>query len=233
VVEHITERLLKGSLPSGERLPPERVLAEQYGVSRTVIREAVRVLASKGLLESRGGSGTYVRSPNADAIVESMSLLLRLHQGNTEIDHTMIYEVRSVLEVEIAALAARRATDEDIAALQTSLANQRQSRHDRHAYSAHDVAFHLALAAATRNALFAVLLNSMSDVMQDIRLVGFQVPGALDNGLMHHERILAAVQAHDPRAARKAMQQHLHDSQRILLEGLQLPAGTAPAPAGK
>lgn len=222
VAQHMTERLLDGTLPHGERLPPERVLAEQYGVSRTVIREAVRVLASKGLVETRGGSGTYVRGPNAEAVAESMALLFRLHQGSTPVDYEMVHEVRRVLEVEIAPLAARRATAEDIESLKAALERQRASRHDREAHAAYDLAFHAALATATHNPLFPVLLNSVSDVMREVRSVGFLVPGSFDNGLMHHERLIAAVKLQDAAAARRAMQEHLRDSQRILRKGLQL-----------
>ena len=227
VAQHMTERLLDGTLLRGERLPPERLLAEQYGVSRTVIREAVRVLASKGLMETRNGSGTYVRSPNVGAVAESMALLFRLHQGNTPVDYELVHEVRRVLEVEIAALGARRATAEDIAALETALELQRAARLDRDTYTAYDVDFHAALATATHNPLFSVLLNSVSDVMREVRTLGFLVPGAIDNGLMHHERLIAAVKMQDGTAAKKAMQEHLRDSQRILREGLQLEAEAA------
>jgi len=227
VAQHMTERLLDGTLLLGERLPAERLLAEQYGVSRPVIREAVRVLVSKGLMETRNGSGTYVRGPNVEAVAESMTLLLRLHLGNTSVDYELVHEVRRVLEVEIAALGARRATAEDIATLEAALGRQRAARLDRDTYTAYDVAFHAALATATHNPLFSVMLNSVSDVMREIRTLGFLVPGAFDNGLMHHERLIAAVRAHDGNAAKKAMQEHLRDSQRILREGLQLEADAA------
>ena len=224
VAAHVTERVLDGTLPRGTRLPPERVLAEQYGVSRTVIREAVRTLVSKGLLETRGGSGTYVRSPDPTAVAASMSLLLRLHHGGTPVPYDKVHEVRCVLEIEIAALAARRARPADISALEHEVARQRQADHDRDAYVASDVAFHAALAAATHNELFPVLLNSISDVMAEIRRLGFAVPGTHENALMHHERILTAVKAGDALAASRAMKAHLRDSQRVLRQGLELEA---------
>jgi GntR family transcriptional repressor for pyruvate dehydrogenase complex len=224
VAEHMMDLVLDGTLSSGMRLPPERILAEQFGVSRTVIREAVRTLVSRGVLETRGGSGSYVRGPDPAAAARSVTLQLRLHHGSTPVPYTKIHEVRRVLEVEIAALAAERAQVNDIAALEREVERQRRARHDRDAYVASDVAFHAALAMATHNELFAVLLNSIQDVMMEVRRLGFQVPGSVDNGLMHHERVLAAVKAGDAAAAARAMTDHLHDSARILREGLEIEA---------
>lgn len=230
VADHMTERVLDGTLQRGNRLPPERILAEQYGVSRTVIREAVRTLVSKGLLETRGGSGTYVRSPDPAAVAESMSLLLRLHHGNTVVPYDKVHEVRLVLEVEIAGLAARRAQPEDLLALEREIERQRQADDNRDAYVASDVAFHAALAAAAHNELFPVLLNSISDVMVEVRQLGFQVPGSHQTAVRHHEQILAAVTARDAAAATRAMKAHLRDSERTLLRGLEIEAARRNVP---
>lgn len=224
VVAHITAQLLDGTLPRGTRVPPERVLAEQFGVSRTVIREAVRTLVSKGLMETRGGSGTYVRAPDAAMAAESMSLLLRLNHANTPIPYEKIHEVRRMLEVEIAALAAKRATPEAIATLEAEIERLRGARHDREAFVSSDVAFHAALAAATGNELFPVLLNSIADVMAEVRFLGFTVPGGFESAVTFHERLLAAVRAGDAPAAVRAMKEHLRDSERVLLRGLQIRA---------
>lgn len=230
VAGHMTERVVDGTLKRGNRLPPERILAEQYGVSRTVIREAVRTLVSKGLLETRGGSGTYVRSPDPASVAESMSLLLRLHHGHTTVPYDKVHEVRLVLEVEIAGLAARRAQPDDLLALEREIERQRRSDDDREAYVASDVAFHASLAAAAHNELFPVLLNSISDVMAEVRQLGFQVPGTHETAIMHHERILAAVKARDSAAAVRAMKAHLRDSERVLRRGLELEAARRDAP---
>jgi len=226
VAEHLKDRVLDGTLGRGARLPPERILSEQYGVSRTVIREAVRTLVSKGLLETRGGSGTYVRNPDAAALGESMSLLLRLHHGNMPIPYEKVHEVRLVLEIEIADLAATRAEPDDLAAMEYQIARQRQAYTDDDAnlYFASDVAFHAALATATHNELFSVLLNSIADVMTEVNQFGFLVPGTHEPTLAQHERILAAVKAGDAGAAVRAMKAHLRDSQRVLRQGLELEA---------
>jgi GntR family transcriptional repressor for pyruvate dehydrogenase complex len=227
VAAHMMERVLDGTVQPGTRLPPERALAEQYGVSRTVIREAVRILVSRGLLETRAGSGTYVRDPGPTSVAESMSLLLRLHHGATAIPYVMVHEVRVVLETEIAGLAARRALADDIAALEREIARQRESgaAADHDTAISSDAAFHVALAMATHNDLFPILLYSISGMMTDIRRLGFKVPGAYDNVLAHHERILSAVRGRDSASSIRAMRAHLGDAQRILRQGLEMAPG--------
>src|SRR5437868_4206273 len=102
VSQQLEALIIERRLQPGDRLPAERELARQFGVSRTVIREAVRSLAAKGMLEVRSGSGTIVRAPNAAAVSQSMTLFLRA--GYPELDYRKVLEVRSILEVEIAGL---------------------------------------------------------------------------------------------------------------------------------
>ena len=117
VAEMLLDTITVRSLKPGERLPSERKLGEQVSVSHTVIREAVRALAAKGVIEARTGSGLRAAAVEASAVSESMGLFLR----GARLDYTKIHEVRTTLEVEVAGLAAERATDEDIAGLQENL----------------------------------------------------------------------------------------------------------------
>lgn len=226
VAEDLMSLLIDGTWPPGTRVPPERALTIQYGVSRSVIREAVRMLVSKGLLETRGGSGIYVRRPDQGMLAQSVSLLLRLHHHGLPIPYQEVHEVRCVLEVEIAGLAARRATPQDIAALEWEVARLRLAHEqmDIEGVVSSDVAFHAALVAATHNHLFVILFNSISDVMIEIRQRGVRVPGSGDNAIFHHSRLLETVKAHDPTAAVRAMKDHLRDSQRFLRRGLEMQA---------
>ena len=234
VAQHMTDLVLSGELERGTQLPAERILAEQYGVSRTVVREAIRSLMSKGILEIRSGSGTYVRGPDTAAATESISLLLRMHQGDGAIALQKATEIRRVLEVEIAGLAAERATAEDIAALEEQMVRLRQAEHDRDAFVRSDVDFHAALAQATRNELFVVVLNSIADVMREVRRLGFETPQGFASALHHHAELLAAIRAGDAGAARRTMEGHLADSGQILRRGLEIEAtrtqGPQPAP---
>ncbi len=219
VAGHLMDRILEDAIEPGVRLPPERALAEQYGVSRTVIREAVRTLVSKGLLETRGGSGTYVRAGDAAAVGASLSPLL-----HARLPYVMVHEVRVVLETEAAGLAARRAEPRDVAAMEREVARLRQAAADADAAaaSATDAAFHLALGTATHNEMFPLLAQLIAAAMAEARNAGFAVPGAYHNALAHHQRILAAVQTHDAPSAIRAMRAHLGDAQSILRQGLEM-----------
>jgi GntR family transcriptional repressor for pyruvate dehydrogenase complex len=224
VADHLKQQVMDGTLKRGTRLPPDRLLAEQYGVSRTVVREAVRTLVGQGLLETIGGSGTYVRSPDPRAVAESMAMMLRLHHGVTSVPYAMVHEVRMVLEVDMAGLAAERAQAEDLITMEREIERQRTAGNDREIYVASDVAFHAAIATASRNPLFPVLLNAISDVMAEVRRLGFNVSGMYLTGLTHHQHILEAIAAHDAAAAIKAMKAHLRDSERIMVMGLKIEA---------
>src|SRR3989442_2687911 len=114
VAELLLETILSPDLQPGDRLPSERELGEQFGVSRTVIREAVRALAAKGVIDVRTGSGLRVAAVDSATVSESMSLFMR---GSTTLDYPKVHEVRAMLEVEIAGLAAERASREDLAEL--------------------------------------------------------------------------------------------------------------------
>lgn len=224
VAEQIEGQIVGGRLQPGARLPSERELAEQFGVSRTVIREAVRVLAAKSLLEVRSGSGTVVRSPSTRAIAQSMTLLLRTGQ---RIDHAAIHEVRRTLEVEIAGLAAERRTTADVADLEALLADmatilaEGRTPATRDRFAANDVRFHDALARATHNELFVLLLDSIADVMLEVRQIGFEGAGSHQDTLDFHRAILEQVRAGDAAGAREAMRAHLVNAEQVMRAGLE------------
>ncbi len=202
----------------GERLPSERDLAERFGVSRTVVREAVRGLAAKGLLEVRAGSGTIVRAPSAKLVVDSMSRLLSMSGG--EPAHRKVVEVRRVLEVEIAGLAARRRTGEDIERIQQILNTAEEQLDDPETFVETDVAFHATLARATHNELFPILLDSIANVMVQVRLLGLQVSGTPRRALDHHRRIFRSVKAGDVAGARRAMDAHMDEAASTMHQAL-------------
>ena len=119
IVAQLLERIYSGELQLGDRLPPERALAEEMGVSRTAIREALRAMEMMGCVESRVGEGTYLRSPRIADIVDPFSLLLA---QNSQINRELL-EVRLILETEVSALAARRRSDTHLNALRQTLAD--------------------------------------------------------------------------------------------------------------
>jgi GntR family transcriptional regulator, transcriptional repressor for pyruvate dehydrogenase complex len=204
VAEMMLETILSHRLKVGDRLPSERELGEQFGVSRTVVREAVRALVAKGVIEVRSGSGLRVAAVDAAAVSESMSLFLR----GGDIDFERVHEVRRLLEVHIAGLAAERATDEDIAQLAAVHERMRRETGDVEAAARDDLEFHRGIARATHNDLYLLLLDSIGSALIDIRrenLGSGSAPATLDQ----HERVLERIAAHDEVGARAAMSDHL------------------------
>lgn len=213
------QRLIDGShFKLGDRIPSERELAERFSVSRTVIREAVRSLVTKGFLEVRAGSGTIVRSPTAELATESMRSLLR--GKSSELDCDKVTEVRRILEVEIAGIAAQRRTARDIEGIEEILRSAEERIDDPDAFVKVDIAFHAALARATGNDLFSVILDSISDILVTVRLLALRVPGAPARGLLYHMQIFERVKAGDVPGARDAMNRHMDEARQTMQQAL-------------
>ncbi|MFZ0544475.1 MAG: FadR/GntR family transcriptional regulator [Candidatus Promineifilaceae bacterium] len=219
VTEQMQELIAQGVLKPGERLPSERELADQFGVSRTVVREAVRSLAAKGLLEVTAGSGMVVRKPTASSIADHFKLLLRLNSEGDPLDY--IFDVRHVLEVEIAGRAAQEATSADIRAIEHQLQMMAENLDNLEMAAAADVEFHAALARATQNPLFSILLSSISEIMLEVRRLGFTLSGAPERILDEHARILECVKACDADGARQTMSDHLASGQALVRQGIE------------
>jgi GntR family transcriptional repressor for pyruvate dehydrogenase complex len=206
IAEQIEQLILSGKLRSGDRLPTERELAEQFQASRTAVREAMKTLAQKGLVDMRPGRGTIVIDGTTQAMRHSLGLMMRVGQIGGSDD---LVEVREILEPEIAALAASRAGEEHIAALREAVQIMDASLTDADAYIAADNNFHRALAKATRNTLILAFVDSIVDLLSEQRKHIFSVSGGPERGQLHHKRLLDAVLRHDSEAARAAMQAHL------------------------
>jgi GntR family transcriptional repressor for pyruvate dehydrogenase complex len=215
VANLLLESITNGDVRPGERLPSERVLGEQFGVSRTVIREAVRALVAKGVIEVRTGSGLRVAAVNASAVTESMTLFLR---GQAGMDYGTIHEVRAMIEIQVAGLAAERRTDDDIAAMREICDRMATELDDVTAASSSDVAFHRKLAEATHNELYVIMLDSIGDILLEVRRETLGVPGRIALGVKVHRGILARVEAGDVEGARAEMMAHLSDSERVWRE---------------
>jgi GntR family transcriptional repressor for pyruvate dehydrogenase complex len=212
VAEQLLLSITTEPLETGTRLPSERELGEQFGVSRTVVREAVRSLAAKGILEVRAGSGVHVAAVNAASVSQQMSLFLR---GRGILDYGKINEVRVTLEIRTSRLAAERASDEDVADLRRNCEAMASLEHDLEAASVADVEFHRTIARATHNELFLVMLDSIGDILLEIRRVTLGVPHRFQDGIGFHRRILDRIAAHDVEGAAQAMREHLDDADAV------------------
>jgi GntR family transcriptional repressor for pyruvate dehydrogenase complex len=217
VAREIERLIVDKRLAAGHRLLSERELGGRFGVSRTVIREAVRALSAKGLLDVRTGDGTYVMDRSHASAAEALTRLLRLAGARTPGQARAVYEVRRPLEIAIAALAAARAGAEDVEALRRWVETAARPGLDEAAYVEADVQFHLTLAQATGNHLFVALLNSVRDLMSAIREIGVAAV-AREEGWRQHRKIYERVAAHDVEGARRAMAAHMDDAERILAD---------------
>lgn len=212
VVERISRRIFDGSFSHGDQLPNERKLAESYGVSRTVIREAMKTLVKTGLVEVRTGQGTFVVDDTAKALKSSIHTLMRFGDERDRLREMV--ELRELLEPGIAALAARRAESEDLGELRSAIEAMDEAMEDARAYIRADNLFHLQLAHATRNRLIPRILDSIVDLLNELRGEIFRVEGGPQRGQAHHRRIYAAIEDHDAAAARLAMEDHLAQVKR-------------------
>jgi GntR family transcriptional repressor for pyruvate dehydrogenase complex len=226
VAREIERLILKNDLAVGTRLPSERELAGQFAVSRTVIREAVRTLVAKGFLEVKTGSGTIVRQPTSASAAESMSRLLAA--GSDRFDYGHVSEVRRLLEVEIAGLAAQRRTNADLDTLKGILAQAAERIDDPETFVQTDVAFHEALAYATHNDLFVIILSSIAQTMIDVRRLGLRVSGTPARALDYHHRILTSIETGDTRGAREAMDQHMDEARQTMVAALATDTASSP-----
>jgi len=207
VADQLQELIVAESLLPGEKLPGERELAERMGVSRTVIREAIRVLSDRGLVRVKSGCGTYVQEFSHKDAAASIELFLKLkHDARTFRD---VYEVRRMIEAEAAGLAAQRAMHEDYRAMERAIAGMEANVDDPETYTRQDVAFHSAVVAATHNDLLIVLSKPISDLLTEMVRVSLFIPHAAEHGLVYHRRILRAIRSGDAEQARQAMLEHI------------------------
>jgi GntR family transcriptional regulator, transcriptional repressor for pyruvate dehydrogenase complex len=204
VADMMLDTILSRRLQVGDRLPSERELGEQFGVSRTVIREAVRALVAKGVIEVRSGSGLRVAAVDAAAVSESMSLYLR---GGT-LDFEKVHEVRALLEVHIAGVAAERATESDLARLREVHERMEREHADVEAAARDDLEFHRVIAGATQNDLYLLLMDSIGTALIDIRRENLG-SGSAPMTLGQHGLVLERITAGDVEGAREAMAAHL------------------------
>jgi GntR family transcriptional repressor for pyruvate dehydrogenase complex len=206
ILQQFEEAILKGQLKPGDQLPPERDLAQRFGVSRTAVREAVKALREKGLVEAYTGRGTFVTNGTSQAIRQSLDLMSKISQQEGTLH---LAELRRILEPEIAALAVPRMDRQLLATMREAVAVMDRSLHDRDAYIEADLDFHLALAEAAENPMILALIDSIVGLLREQRSCIFDVDGGPERGQFHHKRILQAVEQRDPEAARGAMRAHL------------------------
>ena len=226
IVDRLSDRLAallsaqieSGALHEGDRLPTEQKLAEAHGVSRTVVREAVHQLKSKGMVNSRQGSGVYVAPRPVNQPLAFDPTVLTSVQAVVH-----VVEVRRVLEGEIAALAAERASRSQIAELRRALKAIDDAVADGHDGVAEDLAFHRVIGEATGNPQFRQLLGFLEQYLREgMRITRGNEARRLDfmtEVQREHRAIFEAIAARDPDAARRRATEHITRGEQRLIEG--------------
>jgi GntR family transcriptional repressor for pyruvate dehydrogenase complex len=196
---------------AGEKLPPEMELCAALNVGRSTLREGLKSLAFIGMVRMRAGDGTYVAEPTRGLLDRILAKGLL----KTEKDLADVCETRMILEVELARLAAERATAEDINVLQKLIdKGAARLRGDQRLYSEVDLDFHLTVANCSQNRLLPRLLTDIRGLLVEWIAKSQELPGLLENAHEQHKRILASIAGHDPQSARREMQAHLETFQR-------------------
>ena len=205
IVRQFQSIIRQGELRHGDRLPSERNLAERFKVSRSSVREAIRSLELQGLVVSRRGSGTFIDTENLDSVVALVAATL-----NTGEDALReIFEMRHLLEPPIAALAAQRATADEVERMEEILEEQRGQIDAGATGVDSDTAFHFALASATHNSALLKVASAVEDILQRSRQKSMQEPGRPQRSLASHRHILDTVRDGNERGAQEAMEHHL------------------------
>jgi GntR family transcriptional regulator, transcriptional repressor for pyruvate dehydrogenase complex len=204
-IHTIKEMIVRGELRAGQRLPAERDLAVQLGVSRPSLREAIRALIALNILESRHGEGTFVSSLDPQLLAEPIDFVLRVNDDAL----ISLFEARRVLEAGIAGLAAERATDLELAELDDFVKLGRTKVSDADAFIDHDVEFHERLRTVARSPMLASLLSSVSALSIASRRRTAQEHATRVRALADHEAMVKALRARNAKAAEALMVAHL------------------------
>ena len=225
VAEDLLTLIGERHLRPGDPIPTERELTERYGVGRSSVREALRVLESNGLIAStRGG---FVVAAASRPLNKSIGLLLLLEEANLR----ELFALRRMLEVETAALAATRRRREHLAELSDAIEDMERGLEDEDRYIAADVRFHLVLAEASENRLVEHVMLAIRDLLRRALSTIYRIPQSAAQSIADHRMILGAVEARDPAGARAAMRDHLDAVERAIDAALP-PARAKKAPRG-
>jgi GntR family transcriptional repressor for pyruvate dehydrogenase complex len=216
VTRHLLRYLLSGDLIAGQKIPPERRLAETLGVGRSSVREAIKSLSLLGLLDVRQGDGTYLSGSTSDLLPQVIEWGLLL--GERRVQDLM--EARTHLEVTVAGLAAERRTDEQIARLRELVGAMERAADDLPAYVESDIAFHLTIAEASGNQVLSGLLASIQSLLRVWAMRVLQSAGETATSLAVHIPIVDAIEQRDADAARAAMAAHMARATRRLHDAL-------------
>lgn len=216
VAHRIEELILNESFKVGDKLPSERDLAEEMGVSRGVIRESIGVLSDRGFVEIKPGSGTFIKMPTHNEVTQPLGRFIKMHSSST---FDNILEVREALESSIVQWATERANETDIYELEKCIHEMEQHASNPEIFTESDLEFHQVLARATKNEIYMILLKPISALLLEFRQHEYfkNRKEAIEGGLIHHKKILECVKNKDGKAAKLAMINHLNQARELYM----------------
>jgi GntR family transcriptional repressor for pyruvate dehydrogenase complex len=217
IVEQVRDLIKEGRLKPGDKLPPEQVLAEEFGASRPSVREALSALEILGITESRGGKGNFIKDNLSFPLYEQKFRELEEEESPFE-----LLEARKVLETEIVGLAAKNATEEEIAVIQGSLNKMKGAMTNIPEVMEFDREFHINIAKAAHNSLLFSMMIYLTDLLKEklwinLKEKSWSIPGRPQKYFEEHNEILSAIKNKDNKKARQKMYDHLNEVERDLL----------------
>lgn len=215
IAGRIEQMILDNRLQPGDKLPSEPELAERFGVSRNVLREAMKALKERDLIVQRNGDGTYVAKPDSHNVTAVLNRIITLNN----IEYSDIYDMRLILEVPACAKAAKTVDEDRIGTLNSLIAKMIESENDYSARAVYDLQFHRQIIEYAGNPLLACIYDSVTDLLEPILEHGLRTEksGHL-NGIMWHKRIVEALVMGDAKQAESDMRQHLETSRALCAE---------------
>jgi GntR family transcriptional regulator, transcriptional repressor for pyruvate dehydrogenase complex len=212
IADRIRVLILDGTFPTGRPLPGERLLAGRFGVSRGSVRDALRMLETIGLLETRHGQGTFPRELDVNRLVAPLaSVLTYRHDLRDE-----LLDVRRMFEPAVARAAALRVTEEDLSDLDRIVETQRRKLKSGRSAIVEDTAFHAVLARATRNRAVMRIMETLNGLLVESRTLTLKQKGRPERSIRGHEAVVAALRRRDPDAAARAMHTHIDQIAELL-----------------
>jgi GntR family transcriptional repressor for pyruvate dehydrogenase complex len=212
VAERLLELISSRRLGPGEVLPPERELVQLYAVGRSSIREALRMLESKGVISNRG-NGAFAVAEFRNPLDHSLDFLLAVDEA----DYAELFEVRRILEGEAAALAATRRRRTELRAMEEAVQQMVAGLPSEERFIAADLRFHLTVAAASRNRLIAHLMEAIRSLLRKSLSSAYNVPGSPERAVDDHRSIAEAIAGKHPEDARQRMHEHVARVERDIV----------------
>jgi GntR family transcriptional repressor for pyruvate dehydrogenase complex len=219
VMHEIRSSIISGKLKPGDKLPPERELAKMLNVSRASVREAIKMLAAEGLVEIKHGQGVFING------MDNPDLLIKKIANFKIVDDETIrefLEIRRVLEIHAAELAAKRASDDQIKQIYELIIETRRLLREKEGsnlllLAEHDNKFHRLLAESTGNKTLVQIMSSLLDLLLEVRMRCLKIEGRPLKSLNEHEKIAKALLSRNPKAAMEAMEYHIKSVEKDIL----------------